>query len=262
MEGHGQPATGPGERHGSAYAGTRAAQTARTRPCMSLRSPSAYRTASPVVNQAVADDGSQPMDNNLSHPIGVRRKGVFTLGCRGRVRPRPGAATGGTRPGGRVRRRPPRPCCRHPVHGHAQRGREHAQGVAHAAWVARIGQRGQWVGEGAQGAREFEVGECDNVGHGSCRGDCEDFAPHRMHGGPLFSVPAAARHRPPAGMMRAELTAIASRFVLGPTVATHRLNQPFTALIHPRPATLRLPCEEDRQAHQQGARYPWQFVTG
>lgn len=30
-------------------------------------------------------------------------------------------------------------------------------------------------GEGAQGRQELEVGACDNVGHGGCRGDCEDM---------------------------------------------------------------------------------------
>ncbi len=52
-----------------------------------------------------------------------------------------------------------------PGQRHRQRGQEHGQGVAHAARVARIGQCGQMVGEGAQGGQAFPVGACDNVLH-------------------------------------------------------------------------------------------------
>ncbi len=50
-----------------------------------------------------------------------------------------------------------------PGQGHQQRGQKHRRGGAYTARVARIGQRGQMVGEGAQGFQEFAVGTCDNV---------------------------------------------------------------------------------------------------
>ena len=61
-----------------------------------------------------------------------------------------------------------------PGQGHQQRGQEHGQGVTHAPPVARIGQLGQLVGEGAQGLQEGGVVACDNVFHEGRRESFED----------------------------------------------------------------------------------------
>ena len=63
-----------------------------------------------------------------------------------------------------------------------------------------------------------------------------------MHGGPLFSVLPTVRLRPPTWTVCAELTSINGEFVSHPTGSDHVPNRPFTAPIHPSPATLRLPC--------------------
>ena len=73
-----------------------------------------------------------------------------------------------------------------PGQGHQERGRKHGQGVTHTPRVARIGQRGQLVGEGAQGLQEFRVGACNNVVHEGCGVSLEVVkSPHGMYGGPL-----------------------------------------------------------------------------
>ena len=59
-----------------------------------------------------------------------------------------------------------------PGQGHQQRGQEHAQGVAHPAPVAWIGQGLQTGDEGAQGGQECGVGTSELRGRGGCRGDC------------------------------------------------------------------------------------------
>ena len=55
-----------------------------------------------------------------------------------------------------------------PGQRHQECGQKHGQGVAYTARVARIGQRGPMVGEGAQGFQEGGVGACNNVVHEGC----------------------------------------------------------------------------------------------
>lgn len=89
-----------------------------------------------------------------------------------------------------------------PGQGHQQRAQEHGQGVTHAPRVARIGELGQFVGQGTQGLQVGGVVACDNVFHEGCSVSREVVtSPHKTHGGPLCgagegSGPAAGADYP------------------------------------------------------------------
>ncbi len=126
---------------------------------------------------------------------------------------------------------------------HQQCGQEHRQGVAHAARVARIGQGGQVVGEGAQGGQEFRVGACDNVWHEGCSVSFEVLRHPIRRMAALFVALAATGNRSLNRIVCAGLFSINVGFVSGSSLTAHTLDQPFTDPFHPRPATLRLPWE-------------------
>ncbi len=115
--------------------------------------------------------------------------------------------------------------------GYQQRAQEHGQGVSPPR-VTRIGQRGQGVGEGAQGLQEGGVVAYNNVGCSVSREVVTSL--HKTHGGPL-------------GCARGSLAPVADMDYPYWVVCDIRqicfvsqARQPRTALMHLLHATLRL----------------------
>jgi len=113
-----------------------------------------------------------------------------------------------------------------PGQGTRQRSQEHGQGVAHPARVARIGQRAQMLGEGAQGFQELGGGACDNVFHEGCSVSLEVFSHPIRRTAALLVARWAARNRSPIWIIRAGLSPMTDGFVPCHSLADNARNRP------------------------------------